>query len=32
MTDLHSDSLHGGSRSDRLDRAIHALLAQTPEI
>ena len=27
MTDLHS-----GSRSDRLDRAIHALLAQTPEI
>lgn len=32
MTDLHSDSLLGGSRSDRLDRAIHALLAQTPEI
>ena len=32
MTDLHSDSLSGGSRSDRLDRAIHALLAQTPEI
>jgi predicted regulator of Ras-like GTPase activity (Roadblock/LC7/MglB family) len=27
MSDLHS-----GSRSDRLDRAIHALLAQTPEI
>src|SRR3954464_5725158 len=24
--------LHAGSRSDRLDRAIHALLAQTPEI
>jgi predicted regulator of Ras-like GTPase activity (Roadblock/LC7/MglB family) len=24
--------LHEGSRSDRLDRAIHALLAQTPEI
>ena len=24
--------LHGGSRSDRLDRAIHALLSQTPEI
>jgi predicted regulator of Ras-like GTPase activity (Roadblock/LC7/MglB family) len=23
---------HAGSRSDRLDRAIHALLAQTPEI
>ena len=32
MTDLHSASLHGGSRSDRLDRAIHALLSQTPEI
>ena len=32
MTDLHNDSLSGGSRSDRLDRAIHALLAQTPEI
>lgn len=32
MTDLHNDSLLGGSRSDRLDRAIHALLAQTPEI
>ena len=32
MTDLHSDALLGGSRSDRLDRAIHALLAQTPEI
>ncbi len=27
MTDLHS-----GSRSERLDQAIHALLAQTPEI
>ena len=27
MSDLHS-----GSRSDRLDRAIHGLLAQTPEI
>jgi predicted regulator of Ras-like GTPase activity (Roadblock/LC7/MglB family) len=27
MSDLHS-----GSRSERLDRAIHALLAQTPEI
>ncbi len=27
MTDLHA-----GSRSERLDRAIHALLAQTPEI
>jgi predicted regulator of Ras-like GTPase activity (Roadblock/LC7/MglB family) len=27
MTDLHV-----GSRSDRLDRAIHGLLAQTPEI
>ena len=27
MTDVH-----GGSRSDRLDRAIHGLLAQTPEI
>jgi predicted regulator of Ras-like GTPase activity (Roadblock/LC7/MglB family) len=27
MSDLHT-----GSRSDRLDRAIHALLAQTPEI
>ena len=27
MTDLHA-----GSRSDRLDRAIHGLLAQTPEI
>ncbi|MEX2289885.1 MAG: roadblock/LC7 domain-containing protein [Mycobacteriales bacterium] len=27
MTDLHS-----GSRSERLDRAIHALLAQTPEL
>jgi hypothetical protein len=24
--------LHAGSRSDRLDRAIHSLLAQTPEI
>lgn len=24
--------LHTGSRSDRLDRAIHGLLAQTPEI
>ena len=24
--------LHAGSRSDRLDRAIHGLLAQTPEI
>jgi predicted regulator of Ras-like GTPase activity (Roadblock/LC7/MglB family) len=24
--------LHAGSRSERLDRAIHALLAQTPEI
>lgn len=24
--------LHAGSRSDRLDRAIHALLAQTPEV
>ncbi len=24
--------LHSGSRSDRLDRAIHGLLAQTPEI
>jgi len=24
--------LHGGSRSERLDRAIHGLLAQTPEI
>lgn len=24
--------LHAGSRSDQLDRAIHALLAQTPEI
>ncbi len=24
--------LHEGSRSDRLDRAIHSLLAQTPEI
>jgi predicted regulator of Ras-like GTPase activity (Roadblock/LC7/MglB family) len=24
--------LHEGSRSDRLDRAIHALLSQTPEI
>jgi predicted regulator of Ras-like GTPase activity (Roadblock/LC7/MglB family) len=32
MTDLHSASLDGGSRSERLDRAIHALLAQTPEI
>jgi predicted regulator of Ras-like GTPase activity (Roadblock/LC7/MglB family) len=32
MTDLHSDSLLGGSRSDRLDRAIHSLLAQTREI
>jgi predicted regulator of Ras-like GTPase activity (Roadblock/LC7/MglB family) len=32
MTDLHSASLLGGSRSERLDRAIHALLAQTPEI
>ena len=27
MSDLHT-----GSRADRLDRAIHALLAQTPEI
>ena len=27
MSDLHT-----GSRSDRLDRAIHGLLAQTPEI
>jgi uncharacterized protein len=27
MSDVHS-----GSRSERLDRAIHALLAQTPEI
>ena len=24
--------LHAGSRSDRLDRAIHSLLSQTPEI
>ena len=32
MTDLHSDALLGGSRSERLDRAIHALLSQTPEI
>ena len=32
MTDLHSHALSGGSRSDRLDRAIHSLLAQTPEI
>ncbi|MCA1719924.1 MAG: roadblock/LC7 domain-containing protein, partial [Actinobacteria bacterium] len=24
--------LHAGSRSERLDRAIHGLLAQTPEI
>lgn len=28
MSDLHA----GSSRSDRLDRAIHGLLAQTPEI
>ncbi|HVE73553.1 MAG TPA: roadblock/LC7 domain-containing protein [Mycobacteriales bacterium] len=27
MTDLHT-----GSRSDRMDRAIHALLSQTPEL
>jgi uncharacterized protein len=27
MTDVHT-----GSRADRLDRAIHALLAQTPEL
>lgn len=33
MTDLHSVPLAAGlSRSDRLDRAIHALLSQTPEI
>jgi predicted regulator of Ras-like GTPase activity (Roadblock/LC7/MglB family) len=32
MSDLHSAASFGGSRSDRLDRAIHALLAQTPEI
>ncbi len=32
MSDLHSASSFGGSRSERLDRAIHALLAQTPEI
>ena len=32
MSDLHSASLIGGSRSERLDRAIHALLAQTPEL
>ena len=32
MTDLHADALSSGSRSDRLDRAIHALLGQTPEI
>jgi predicted regulator of Ras-like GTPase activity (Roadblock/LC7/MglB family) len=29
---LDMSDLHAGSRSDRLDRAIHALLAQTPEI
>ena len=35
MSDLHAGShshLAGESRSDRLDRAIHGLLAQTPEI
>ncbi len=32
MTDLHADALSSGSRSDRLDRAIHSLLGQTPEI
>lgn len=32
MTDLSSDVPVGGSRSERLDRAIHSLLAQTPEI
>ena len=35
MSDLHAGShgrMGGESRSDRLDRAIHALLAQTPEI
>src|SRR3954447_23667348 len=29
---VHMSDLHAGSRSTRLDRAIHALLAQTPEI
>jgi predicted regulator of Ras-like GTPase activity (Roadblock/LC7/MglB family) len=28
----HMSDLHAGSRSDRLDRAIHGLLSQTPEI
>ena len=35
MSELHAGShghLGGESRSDRLDRAIHGLLAQTPEI
>ena len=35
MSDLHAGSrshMAGESRSDRLDRAIHGLLAQTPEI
>ena len=35
MSDLHAGShghLAGESRSDRLDRAIHGLLAQSPEI
>ena len=35
MSDLHAGSrshIAGESRSDRLDRAIHGLLAQTPEI
>lgn len=32
MSDLNSASSTGGSRSERLDQAIHTLLAQTPEI